>query len=383
MHLHSYLRSAEEIISLYDGNVPFAAWLKNYFKQHRKFGSRDRKIIADLCFCYFRTGGTSRGTVVEEQLLIAQFLCHGENEFIQKLRPELLANANDSLEEKVKMLGVNSDALFPFLSEVSHEIDTNKFALSHLIQPDLFLRIRPNKKEIVIKKLQDATIPFNLEGDCVRLANNTKIDEIIELDKEAVVQDKSSQQVLDSLQPQTNNYKPPTFISWDCCAASGGKTILLHDLFSKAQLTVSDIRESILHNLRNRFKRAGIQQYQCFVADVSSDQFRSTKKYDVVICDAPCSGSGTWGRTPEQLIFFQKGKIDHYANLQTRIVVNASKSVKEGGAFIYITCSVFRKENEKVVEHILQNTALKMQEQRYIKGYNEKADTLFAALFRL
>jgi 16S rRNA (cytosine967-C5)-methyltransferase len=173
------------------------------------------------------------------------------------------------------------------------------------------------------------------------------------------------------------------FTAWDCCAASGGKSILLHDHFPKAKLSVSDVRESILHNLRSRFRRAGISSYQAFVADLSSGQFQLHKEVDVVICDAPCSGSGTWGRTPEQLVFFQRGKIDYYANLQKSLAVNASRGLKQDGAFLYITCSVFHKENEDVVAHIQQHTTMKLLTQQYFKGYTEKADTLFAALFTL
>ena len=57
---------------------------------------------------------------------------------------------------------------------------------------------------------------------------------------------------------------------WDCCAASGGKSILLTDILKqKIELTVSDIRETILKNLHQRFKSAGIINYESFVTDLS------------------------------------------------------------------------------------------------------------------
>ena len=383
MRLYAYFQSAETILSQYDGAVPFASWLKNYFKQHKKFGSKDRKTIARICFAYFRTGKALADRPMSERLIAAMVVLHpnepGLGDLIKQEWQEYLQPGENHRTGFV----LNPSQIFPLLQEVSDEIDKPAFSLSHLVVPDLFLRLRPNKKEVVERKLHTAGIPYSTEGSCIRLSNATKIDDLLLIDEEVVVQDKSSQQVLNALQLQTPNTKPQTFAAWDCCAASGGKSILLHDLFPKAQLAVSDIRESILHNLRNRFKRAGITNYQSFVADVSSEQFQLKRKYDVVICDAPCSGSGTWGRTPEQLTFFTKEKIDHYANLQKRIVVNASKSLKDGGAFVYITCSVFKKENEDVVDYILQSTSMKLQQQQYFKGYTEKADTLFAALFRL
>jgi 16S rRNA (cytosine967-C5)-methyltransferase len=300
---------------------------------------------------------------------------------VQTLRPEWTGKVNASLGEKLDLLNKNEVySIFPLYHEVSHEIERELFASSHLIQPDLFLRIRPGKTKGVVQKIKEAGIHFSIDGDCIRLPNNTKLEGVLALDRDVVVQDKSSQQVLN---PLKDFWQREKFAAWDCCAASGGKTILLHDEFPKAQLVVSDIRESILHNLRSRFRRAGIQQFHSFVADLSSRAFPLSQKFDIIICDAPCSGSGTWGRTPEQLHFFSIEKIDHYTKLQTEIATNASRSLKQDGLFIYITCSVFRRENEQVVQQILQHTEMKLLKQQYIKGYTEKADTLFTALFQL
>jgi 16S rRNA (cytosine967-C5)-methyltransferase len=381
MRLSSYLLSAQEILQQYKGDVPFAAWLKNFFREHKKYGSRDRKLITDLCFCFFRIGLAFLDRPLEERLLIGQFLCHQHSAFVQDVKPEWLEQSGFLLTEKIGYLDASQQqAIFPFADEVSPEIDLRAFQLSFLLQPDLFLRIRPGKEKEVIQKLKNANVAYLQEGACIRLPNSTKVDEILRIDEEAVIQDISSQRVLEPLQRQTPNSKPQTSL-WDCCAASGGKTILFHDAYPEAKLTVSDIRESILVNLRNRLKRAGISSYQSFVADVSSPGFSLPQKFDVIICDAPCSGSGTWARTPEQLQFFKKERIEHYAALQKSIALNASKSLWQKGFFLYITCSVFRKENEEVVQYLQQNTGLQVLSQTYFKGYDKKGDTLFAALF--
>ena len=380
MFLHRYLQSATLIIESYTGDIPLAASLKTYFKQHKKFGSKDRKLVADLCFCFYRIGAMKAGESIEERLLIAQFLCNGNSDFIQELKPQWAPYSAQPVQQKLSFLGVEQDTLFPFQHEVSTEIDKPFFQLSFLVQPDLFLRIRPGKIGVVTKKIEVASIPFLAEDDCIRLPNGSKVDELIEPDKDAVVQDRNSQQVLASLKEQNHLHIKNC---WDCCAASGGKSILLHDYLPQIQLTVSDVRQSILHNLKARFKRAGIQHYQAFVADLSAPQFSIAAKFDLVICDAPCSGSGTWSRTPEQLCFFQQDKIADYARLQKTIVSNAVKGVTKGGWFLYITCSVFKRENEEVVDYIVQKTSLQLVDQRYHKGYTQKADTLFSALFLL
>lgn len=381
MHLQSYIQSAKEILQQYTGDVPFAAWLKIFFRQHKKYGSRDRKQIADLCFCYFRLGKAFSNHGQEDRLLIGQFLCHSDSVFIHELKKEWSEKLSLSTADKLAFLDpFQRSLLFPFNDEISAEIEKETFSLSFLQQPDLFLRVRPGKEKAVVQKLARAGISFSQEGHCLRLSNNTKVDEVIRLDEEAVVQDRSSQRVLEPLQHQTADAKKPT-AAWDCCAASGGKTILLHDTFPQLRLTVSDIRESILVNLRNRLKRAGIASYKSFVADVSSQGFLLPQKFDIILCDAPCSGSGTWARTPEQLLFFTQEKIEHYTNLQKSIALNASKSLRANGFFLYITCSVFTRENEDVVRYLSQQGNLQVLSQQYFKGYDQKGDTLFAALF--
>jgi 16S rRNA (cytosine967-C5)-methyltransferase len=82
------------------------------------------------------------------------------------------------------------------------------------------------------------------------------------------------------------------------------------------------------------------------------------------------------------LLCFKKEKISYYANLQKQIVSNAIKLLQENGYFLYITCSVFKQENEAVVEFIQEEFHLELVKMELLKGYDKKADTMFAALFR-
>jgi 16S rRNA (cytosine967-C5)-methyltransferase len=385
MHSYSYLNTAKRIIQSYDGNIPLAAWLKQFFKTDKKFGSKDRKNIGHTCYCFYRLGNAFQNLSIEERMLIALFLCSDtSNKILEELKPDWNEKISLPVSEKIDLLSAQEEIkeIFPLPGEVSKEILLQSFNLSFLIQPDLYLRIRPGEKEKVLQQLQNAGVKFTLLGDeCIQLSNQTKVDDILNIDEDVIIQDYNSQRTIELFA----NYKPPTtnhpLSIWDCCAASGGKSILFHDHFAGAQLTVTDVRESILNNLKKRFRRAGIENYDCFVGDVSSPDFLIQKEFDLVICDAPCSGSGTWSRTPEQLVFFKKDKIEHYASLQKQIVLKASKAVKKNGCFLYITCSVFEKENEEVVSFIQNNLPLQLIAREYLKGYDEKADTLFAALF--
>jgi 16S rRNA (cytosine967-C5)-methyltransferase len=384
MRSHSYLNSAKRILHLYKGTVPLTAWLKQFFKEHKKYGSKDRKEIAHLCYSYFRLGNSFLYATEEERILLGLFLSSSEpNLVLGELKPEWNEKVHLSVEGKIQLLNAGKELshIFPFETELSSEIDPALFHKSFLLQPLLYLRIRPGEEHVIKTKLQKSGIDFELiEPAGVALSNSTKVDELIELNKEAVVQDLNSQRVLELLPAEEKQKK---ITAWDCCAASGGKSILLYDQYPNVHFTVTDVRKTILINLQKRFHAAGIRGYRHFVADVSSKEFSFKETFDLVICDAPCSGSGTWGRTPEQLFFFKEERIDHYANLQKSIALNASRSVNKKGYFLYITCSVFKKENEEVVSFIQKNTPLQLKDYRYFKGYDKRADTLFAALFTL
>ena len=380
----SYLNSAKEILSVYNGEEPFASFIKKYFAKHKKHGSKDRRQISHLCYCYFRLGKALKDIQGEEKILIGLFLCSSQsNEILQELRPVWNDKIYLPVEEKCSMLNVQYPirSLFPFTDELSEGIETVQFILSHLLQPDLFLRLRPGKEIIVKQKLQKAGISFDqITNSCIALPNSSGIDDIIEVNKEAVVQDYSSQRVGEFLLLVGRG---PSDKVWDCCAASGGKSMMLYDLDSTIALTVSDVRESILVNLRKRFDEAGIKKYQSFIIDLTKPILNSKHQtFNLIICDAPCSGSGTWGRTPEQLSYFEKTRIDSYSSLQKKIVSTAISQLKPGGYFLYITCSVFKKENEAVVESIIKDVGFIIIRMELLKGYDKKADTMFAALLQ-
>ena len=382
---HSYINSAKQILELYKGDEPFASFLKKYFGANKKFGSKDRKQVSHLCYCFFRLGKAVMNVSLEEKLLTALFLCSSEsNQILEALKPEWNEKCEIPLHEKLLIINYSLliTELFPWNDELSDGVDQEKFFESFLVQPDLFLRLRPGKEETVKQKLLQAAIKYNNISDkCIALPNASKIDIIIELDKEAVIQDYNSQRIgefLYNLKPQSSNFKQ---IVWDCCAGSGGKSIMIYDLNPEVELTVSDIRESILANLKKRFAIAGIENYKSFVTDLVKNKSEiANLQSDIIIADVPCTGSGTWSRTPEQLYYFDERKIEDYATIQKKIVLNVIPHLQPGGSFIYITCSVFKKENEEVAEFIKEKFNLQIKQMELLKGYDKKADSMFVAV---
>ena len=383
-----YLRSATAIIQQYDGVIPLAAFLKQYFKANPKFGSKDRRYISQLCYCYYRTGYAFPPILPEERIKASLFLCEPvpggwDLLFTREWLEPWNGNINKKWDLiKVMIPGTDPGKLFPWTDALSDGIDARAFANAHLVQPDLFLRIRPGTEKAVLQKLDKEGIAYERIGEtCLAVSNSTKIDTILAIDQEVVVQDLSSQRVAEFLPPEINN--GPQVNVWDCCAASGGKSLLLYDHIKNIRLTVSDVRPSIIRNLKQRFEQAGIRNYDSFIADLANGEFKTQKqKFNLIVCDAPCSGSGTWGRTPEQLYFFSKEKIDEYAALQKKILANVIPNLEQEGYLLYITCSVFEKENEEAVAFIQHNSKLVLIKMELLKGYDKKADSMFVALFR-
>ena len=349
-------------------------------------GSRDRKQLSSMLYSYYRLGHCLPDVSPEEKILAGVFLCNQlPSELLQYLKPLWNEKISAPLSEKLSVLGIEDAAasIFPWSSELSKGIEREEFAFSHLHQPDLFIRIRPGHEENVIGKLERERWQYEwLRPYCVRLPNRTKVDEMFDLNREIVVQDFSSQQIGEFML-RTGAWQPQTPLkTWDCCAGSGGKSILLHDLHPAVNLTVSDIRPSILQNLKTRFAEAGLKNYRSFTADLSvASSGPPERDYDLIVADVPCSGSGTWGRTPESLCFFNPAAIESFRVLQQKIISNVAGYLKKGGVLIYITCSVFERENEWVADMIQREIGLRLLDRQLFAGYPFRADSMFAGSF--
>jgi len=383
----SYLQTANALVNQYTGSEPLATYLKKYFAANKKHGGSDRKHISTLCYGFFRLGNFGSEWTESTRWQTVLFLYPPAEIIAKELLPESWQlHLADPLFDKFSWLATmglsgNWLSIFPFIHLLSANITVNDFVASHLRQPDLFLRVRPGKWPQVEKKLQAAGIEFHkVTADALSLRNTTSIEQILKIDEEVVIQDLSSQRVAELFNHiPTDTTKPLTV--WDSCAASGGKSILTKDYFGSIRLMVSDVRASVLHNLAKRFAKAGINTFDQRVIDLSKAGF-ALPPQQLVICDVPCSGSGTWGRTPEQIRFFTEEKLADYNQRQRAILTQVAPAVAENGYLLYITCSVFRSENEAMVSWLQQGFPFRIVESKLLEGYQHRADTLYAALLQ-
>ena len=130
----------------------------------------------------------------------------------------------------------------------------------------------------------------------------------------------------------------------DCCAAPGGKTAILAERNPGASITACDINPARLKAMQRNLKSPGIHFR---VLDATELPFH--KEFDLVLCDAPCSGTGTLARNPEIKHRTSVEDFRRQHERQVRLLGSAMRALSEGGRLIYSTCSLEAEENETVV----------------------------------
>lgn len=394
-HLARHIATAQPLLEAYRPGEPFHLYLKKYFAQNKKHGSKDRKAITAICYAYFRLGRNLLDMDFESRIKIALFVSSFQTKIPEGyFDPTWASSANKTPEDKFSFLQtlypqMQFELLFPFTAALSSDIQKDALERSILHQPDLFVRIRPGHGPAILQTLKESGLAFKqLDVNLLAFPSTTKLDQILPIDAKVVVQDVSSQgtgqlmQIVKATHTQNAGNPDGQLKVWDCCAASGGKSILARDILGPVDLTVSDIRSSILKNLRGRFAVAGLSTYKALQLDLTAaNSLPAKEKFDFIICDVPCSGSGTWARSPEHLLFFEQDSLNEFHQLQSRIVQQVIPFLAPGGFLLYLTCSVFEIENEAVTQLIQAQGHLNLVRIQTFKGYQQNGDSMFGALF--
>jgi 16S rRNA (cytosine967-C5)-methyltransferase len=135
---------------------------------------------------------------------------------------------------------------------------------------------------------------------------------------------------------------------WDCCAAPGGKTLILARRLAKAHILATDVSTRRLAHLEARLSRyTYASNVQCAVADATV--FTDDDLFDLILCDVPCTGTGTLARNPEIRLRLKPEELTRQAERQRAILTGALKRLAPGGRLVYSTCSLEPEECEHVV----------------------------------
>ncbi|HEX6495235.1 MAG TPA: transcription antitermination factor NusB, partial [Acidobacteriaceae bacterium] len=176
------------------------------------------------------------------------------------------------------------------------------------------------------------------------LARARRLSESGELPEGARIQDEGSQLVAE-LAGQGSRIL-------DCCAAPGGKTAILAENNLQAEITACDISKARLHAMRRSFAREPqTAKIQCVLADATDLPFRDD--FDLILCDAPCSGTGTLARNPEIKLRLAASELARQQERQVAILRSAYCVLAPGGRLLYSTCSLESEENAMVIERFL------------------------------
>jgi 16S rRNA (cytosine967-C5)-methyltransferase len=138
---------------------------------------------------------------------------------------------------------------------------------------------------------------------------------------------------------------------WDCCAAPGGKTLMLARRLSGAEMLATDVSAKRMAHMEARLRRyAYAERVRCGVADAAA--LPGDEKFDLILCDVPCSGTGTLAGNPEIRHRLTPEEFARQAERQRAILTGALKRLAPGGRLVYSTCSLEPEECERVVEAV-------------------------------
>jgi 16S rRNA (cytosine967-C5)-methyltransferase len=387
MYAERRLSQVLDFLSRCSEGIPLHRQFAAYFSGHRSMGSRDRKELRSAVYSYFRLGRALRGISAEERLAVAGFLCDGAPASLSELLLKRFGwdlHFTAPLEERLRCVssrypGFNTPDIFPFSQGISSRIPRDEFIRSMLIQPSVWIRVRSRFRERVEKEFRQQGFSWKTDEShplAWSFAAATALQET-ESFREGwfEIQDLASQRIGDYFRPL------PGQRWWDACAASGGKSLLLLEQESGIDLVATDVRPSILENYRSRLKKSGFGGVNCMVADLSSDIPFTSETFDAVLADVPCSGSGTWSRTPEMLSFFDEKEINtRFVPLQRAILENVFRSIKKGGKLVFSTCSVFKAENEDNTEFLIRDTGGRIESESYIFGAPKGGGSMYVSV---
>lgn len=139
----------------------------------------------------------------------------------------------------------------------------------------------------------------------------------------------------------------------DICSAPGGKAVYMSEICPHGKITACDLyphRVALIQKYKNRMHTPNVKAIQAD-ACVLNDEWKDS--FDFVLCDAPCSCLGTFKKHPDVFLNKDEKCIEELADTQRKIIENAAKYLKVGGRMVYSTCTLFKEENEDVVNDFL------------------------------
>jgi 16S rRNA (cytosine967-C5)-methyltransferase len=341
------LQAAIEILDLViqsarDQGAPADAIVTRYFKTRRYAGSKDRRAVRELVFrAIRRTAGppdSGREAIVgladDDAALRAVF---GEPRGPEPLREHEVASP----------FGIVPQWLVAELSPLV--VESEWPALLERAPVDLRVNFtRATRDEILREFPQGEATPLSPWG--VRLPPDTRVDDSDAFLSGLVeVQDEGSQLIALACRADPDQHIV------DLCAGAGGKSLALAAAAPGATILATDADRGRLSKLGPRAQRSGATiEVRLLNPPNEAEQLSDWRgRADLVLVDAPCSGSGTWRRNPEARWRLTPERLDRLVAVQARLLEIAADLLKPGGALVYAVCSLLTREGAGQVESFL------------------------------
>lgn len=332
----------EVIVAARDDGPPADTIVTRYFKVRRYAGSKDRKAVRELVFQAVRA--VAEGPPSGRAAVLA----------LAEIDPSLL-DLFGEVHGPEPVLGAEPVAI---RGEVPQWIAAE---LSPLVSPDewpaLLQRAPVDLRVNVARVSRDELLP-QIEGAAatplspwgLRLPPDSRIDVHPAFGQGLVeVQDEGSQLIALACNPKQDQR------ILDLCAGAGGKSLALAAAAPQAKILATDSNRSRLSKLAPRAERAEAQIETRLLSPPNELQELADwrAQADLVLVDAPCSGSGTWRRNPEGRWRLTAERLDRVAALQSHLLDIAAELVRPGGRLVYAVCSLLSREGAGQIEDFL------------------------------
>lgn len=331
-------------------HLPIDLFLSQYFRAHKALGSKDRLVITEAIY------GMTRWRLLLDYLVDGSPSWEKRYAIFRSFQPEHFLH--------VQTIPLHTRVSFPKELFTMLETDHGQkqaIELCQIANTQAPVTVRAN----LLKTTRDDLLgrwqslfdvyPCELSPAGIVFKKRVPLVSLPEF-KEGLfeIQDEASQ-----LAAGLVDAKPGDNVL-DYCAGSGGKSLAFaHRLKNMGQIYLHDVRPLILEQAKKRLKRAGIQNAQVLTPyHVQIPHLK--KKMDWVLVDAPCSGTGTLRRNPDQKWKFSFALLNRLIGQQRIIFEKALSFVKSGGFIVYATCSILKAENENQLEHFLKHYPLEL-----------------------
>ena len=341
----------ELIGEIFKDKSPADGIINNYLRERKYIGSGDRRFITETVWKIIRHRRRlefEAGSKEARKILLV-FLKDEDLDLIfgaGEYAPPALSKEEKiwmkNLKEEVYPLDVESECpewLFAKIKDVALLKSLNEPASADL-------RVNAGSREQVLQDLRReglffAPTPYSPIG--IRSSERVNLNNCIAY-KEGVVevQDEASQ-----LAAILCDVKPEHKVI-DYCAGAGGKSLAIASLLcGKGKIEAHDVDWHRLEQIKPRLERLNIK-------NVIPVRELSGKDYDRFIIDAPCSGTGTWRRSPDAKFRLTPEKLNELTKIQSQLLELALENTKVGGRIVYITCSILPDEDENIVSAFAQ-----------------------------